>query len=79
MLGIYTGVDPKEICSLDDNLPLKHKYHDQLVREVVTLARFMMLIPEDRVNEGSDEGQAPPVQVPQSVPVEQAQQNIDQA
>lgn len=78
MMGIYCGVNPTEVCDLDDNIPIKAKYEDTLIREVLSLGRFMLLVPEDRVNEGSDTSKAPIVQAPRSVPAERTDQNLDQ-
>jgi hypothetical protein len=78
MMGLYTGVNPAEVCDLDEAIPLKSKYHDTLIREVISLGRFMILVPEDLVNEGADEVQEPPVQVPNAVKYEQTQQQQQQ-
>ena len=74
VLGIYCGVNPKNICALDDEIPLKVRYHETLIREVISLGQFMLLLPEDRINEGRDTSQPSANQLPAAAPAQAADQ-----
>ena len=54
-IAIKATVDPKDVCDLDDDIPLQDEFIDELMKEVLSIGRFVMMIPEERENEGSDE------------------------
>lgn len=78
-IGIYAAVSPKDICDLDDNIPVKSKYDDTILREVMTLGRFMLLIPEERVNDGADGTKPIRSKVPRASRAEITDQEIEKA
>lgn len=53
-IAIKTSLDPKTVCDLDDDLPLPDELIQILITEVLQLGRFVMMIPEERVNIGED-------------------------
>ncbi len=53
-IGIKCTLDPNQVCDLDDSIPLPNELIDELMKEVLSLGRFVMMIPEERENEGSD-------------------------
>jgi hypothetical protein len=53
-IAVKTSLNPKDICDLDDNLPLPDELIQMLITEVLQLGRFVMMIPEERVNIGED-------------------------
>ena len=68
-LAIKGVIDPSTVCDLDDPIPLADEHIIELMKEVLSLGRFVMMIPEERENEGSDmsdEKQVKPIpEVPQ--------------
>jgi hypothetical protein len=54
-VAVKTTLNPKELCSLDDELPVPDELIQPLIMEVLELGRFGMMIPEERVNVGDDE------------------------
>jgi hypothetical protein len=54
-IAVKTTLNPKELCSLDDELPVPDELIQPLIMEVLELGRFGMMIPEERVNVGDDE------------------------
>lgn len=54
-IGIKCALDPSNVCDLDDEIPLAPKQIEFLMREVLGLGRFVMMIPEERENDGADE------------------------
>lgn len=65
-IGIYSTIKPitSGDINLDDDFPFPEELLIILKRQVLDLGRFVMMIPEDRVNDGSDaaKGQAQPSQ-----------------
>ena len=53
-IAIYNVLDPKLICSLDDEIPIPDSLINALNKEVLELARFEFLMPKERINEGAD-------------------------
>lgn len=51
-LGIYTDVDP-DTCDLDEEFPLPTELIPILQRYVMDLGRFVLMMPNDRINEGN--------------------------
>ena len=54
-IGIMCSLDPSNVCDLDEQVPLPDERISELMREVLDLGRFVMMLPEERVNQGSDE------------------------
>ena len=75
-IGLMCSLDPSSVCSLDDQVPLPDERIEELMKAVLDLGRFVMLLPEERVNQGSDDAskQLPsPAQTPQPPTIEDPQ------
>jgi hypothetical protein len=74
-IGILSTMNPSDLCNLDDELPLSDELIYTLISEVLKLGRFVMMVPEERVNEGSDSGEGivpkTPVAAPNVAPQEE--------
>jgi len=77
-IGILSTMDPKNVCNLDDELPLSDELIYTLISEVLKLGRFVMMVPEERVNEGDDSGEGVVPKVPVTPPSVDAQTAEDQ-
>lgn len=53
-IGLFTAVDPALVVDLDSEIPLPDDLVQILVYEVRNLGRLSLLLPKDRVNEGTD-------------------------
>lgn len=73
-IGILSSLDPRTICSLDDEIPLPDELIHDLIMEVLKLGRFVMLVPDERLNDGNDGEQGDVPRVPTTTPMEQAQE-----
>ncbi len=62
--ALRCSIDPTNICDLDEEVPIPDERIDELINAVLTLGRFVMMIPEETVNQGSDDARgnvaAPP-------------------
>jgi hypothetical protein len=56
-IAVKSSLDPKSICDLDENLPIPDELVQDLITEVLQLGRFVMMMPEERVNVGEDEAE----------------------
>ena len=56
-IAIKSTLNPKQICNLDDELPIPEELVQDLIMEVLQLGRFVMMIPEEAENTGEDETQ----------------------
>jgi hypothetical protein len=65
-IGVFCSLDPSNVCNLDDQIPLPDERIEELMKEVYALGRWVVLMPEERINQGADETSA---QVPESPPV----------
>lgn len=54
-VALKCTLDPKDICDLDDTIPLPDELVETLIKEVLALGRFVMMIPEELENDGTDE------------------------
>lgn len=54
-IGIKTALDPEKVCDLDTELEVPEHLIQTLRAEVLNMGRMVLLVPADRVNEGSDE------------------------
>jgi len=64
-MGLYTALNPSDVCNLTDEVPIAEDLVQKVMLEVLSVGRFMMLVPKDRINDGEDMTQAPQVEVPQ--------------
>jgi len=53
-IAVRSTLNPSSVCSLDDNLPIPDERVGDLIQEVLKLGRFVMLIPDERSNDGND-------------------------
>lgn len=60
-IGLFTSLDPSQITSLDEHLPIPDEHIPDLIKEVLNLGRFLSMVPEDRVNTGADEANQAPL------------------
>jgi hypothetical protein len=56
-IAVKSTLDPKTLCDLDEELSIPDELVQDLIVEVLQLGRFVMMIPEERVNVGEDEVQ----------------------
>jgi hypothetical protein len=55
-IAVKASIDPKKICNLDEEIPIPDERVQELINEVLKLGKFIMLLPSEMVNDGSDEG-----------------------
>ena len=53
-IAIKSTLDPKMICNLDDNISLPDELIQELMMQVLQLGRYVMLVPDEIVNDGQD-------------------------
>jgi hypothetical protein len=56
-IAIKATLDPRQICSLDDEIPLPDEMIQDLMMQVLQLGRFVMLMPKENINDGEDGGE----------------------
>lgn len=69
-IGILSAMNPTEVCDLDDEIPLPPELLHELISEVLKLGRFVMMVPEERLNDGDDANDGVVPKVPTAPPVE---------
>jgi hypothetical protein len=72
-IGILSALDPRDICSYDDEVPLAPDLIEVLQKSLLALGRFVMLVPDERVNDGSDSSKSTTA----GAPVSNAPQNVE--
>ena len=53
-MGLYTALDPTNVTNLDTDIPLPPEKIQILRYEVLNLGKLALMIPQERINEGSD-------------------------
>ena len=53
-IAIKASIDPENICSLDEIIPLPDERIQELTNEVLKLGKFIMMMPNEMVNDGDD-------------------------
>lgn len=53
-IAVKASIDPTNICSLDDDIPLPDERIQELINEVLKLGKYIMLMPTEIVNDGED-------------------------
>lgn len=53
-IAIKSSLNPKEVCNIDDNISLPDELIQELMMQVLQLGRFVMMMPKENVNDGSD-------------------------
>lgn len=51
--GLYTALDPTQVCDLDEEIPVSADQIEIIKFQVMKIARFATLIPKDLVNDGT--------------------------
>lgn len=64
-LGIRASLDPTDVCSLDDQVPIPDERIEELIKTVLDLGRWVSMVPEERINQGNKESGRPIPQSPQ--------------
>jgi hypothetical protein len=63
-MGLFLALDPRTVVSMEDDCPLPPHLVSQLKYQIINLGRFVLSIPQDKVNDGNDMTLvAPPKQV----------------
>lgn len=65
-IAIRCSLDPTSVCDLDDDIPIPDERIKELMDEILALGRFVMMIPEERINQGTDEAATNVPQPPQT-------------
>lgn len=74
-IGILASMDPRQVCDLDDNIPLPDELIHDLITEVLQLGRFVMMVPDERLNDGADTSKG---DVPRVPPVQNLEESTEQ-
>jgi hypothetical protein len=53
-IAVKGTLDPRAICSLDDEIPLPDEMIQELTMQVLQLGRFVMMMPKESTNDGAD-------------------------
>jgi len=53
-IGVICNVDAGTVCDLDSQVPLPDHLLEELIPRVLNLGRFLLIAPQENVNEGSD-------------------------
>lgn len=61
-IAIRGSINPATICDLDDEIPIPNERIEELMTAVLQLGRFVMMIPNENVNQGADS--ARPAEIP---------------
>lgn len=56
-MWIYTAIDPVHLVDLDEEIPLAEDQIEILINKVMAMARFAILLPNDKTNDGGDNNQ----------------------
>lgn len=72
-IAIKATLDPRAVCDLDDEIPIPDELINDLIIQVLQLGRFVLMIPEERVNVGEDEAEVGTYRAPQ-IPASAQQQ-----
>jgi len=73
-IALFTALDPQNICSLDEEIPLPDHLFQTAKVEVMNMVSVMFGVPQERTNEGSDTTTEQPQTPPQSAPPQSDQQ-----
>jgi hypothetical protein len=56
-IAVKSSLDPTTVCNLDDQISLPDELIQELMMQVLQLGRFIMLMPNESVNDGQDGGE----------------------
>lgn len=54
-IALLGTLDPSKVCDLDEDLNLPEEYIHELIIQVLSLGRFISMVPSENVNQGSDD------------------------
>lgn len=74
-IALLSTLDPSTVCDLDDDIPLPDELVHELIIEILSLGRFITMVPQENINQGEDE--SAPIQAPVP-PSPDANQNSQQ-
>lgn len=57
MIALKATLDPKSVCNLDDQMPFPDEMVQDLMMQVLQLGRFVMLMPNENLNDGQDDSE----------------------
>jgi len=56
-IAVKANLDPTMVCNIDDEIPIPSELIQDLTMQVLELGRFVMLMPNESLNDGEDSGQ----------------------
>ena len=56
-IAVKSSLDPTTVCNLDEQISLPDELIQELMMQVLQLGRFIMLMPNESVNDGQDGGE----------------------
>ncbi len=77
-IAIKCSLDPANICDLDDTIPIPDERIEELMKSVLDIGRFVMLMPQERINQGADETSMQQPQPPEVPPAPQVNEPQNQ-
>lgn len=63
-MALRCSLNPSSVCSLDDTIPVPDERIEELIKTVLELGRWVTLMPNERINQGSDQSGEETVTVP---------------
>jgi hypothetical protein len=65
-IGLKCSLDPSSVCELDEQIPVPDERIEELMKAVLELGRWVTLLPNERINQGSDNPEltSPPMAAP---------------
>lgn len=63
-LALLTVLDPSEVCDLDAEIPIPDERIHELMMEVLSLGKFITMVPSEVVNQGADDSEPITSRVP---------------
>lgn len=78
-IAIRCSLDPANVCDLDDQIPVPDERVEELMKAVLDIGRFVLLMPEERINQGSDETsmqQPAPPEVPSPPQIQEPENTV---
>ena len=65
-IGVMCSLNPSQVCDLDSEIPLPDWLVEELIIRVNNLGRFILVSPQELVNDGSDQTRRSINQVPET-------------
>lgn len=70
-IAILGTLNPSNVCDLDDEIPIPDERIQELTMEILSLGKFISMVPEEAINQGQDNSSP----ITQRVPQPPAQEN----